>query len=97
MAQLDDRLIELENAIISAFPARLQLQKDPPSKIQFREGINNIGQDTIMFNIKTTKGIIAEFACSLDGKKFMLKCITFRTQEEFKKVKEIIKYLDKNI
>lgn len=95
MAQLDDRLIELENAIISAFPARLQ--KDPHSKIQFREGINNIGQETIMFSIKTTKGIIAEFACSLDGKKFLLKCITFRTQEEFKKVKEIIKYLDKNI
>lgn len=100
MARLDDRLIELENAIISAFPARLQ--KDPHFKIQFKEGLKEIiyedgsktNLETIRFSIKIT-GAIITFDCSLDGKKFRLEVITLKKVYEFKKIKEIIKYLEK--
>ena len=101
MAQLDDRLIELENAIISAFPARLQ--KDPYSKIQFKEGLKEIiyedgsktNLETIRFSIKIPTGAIITFDCSLDGKKFRLEVITLKKVYEFKKIKEIVKYLEK--
>ena len=90
---IDEKLIELENALIQAFPARLQ--KDPYTKMQFREGVNQQDDlETIIFSLKIT-GAIINFSCALDIKKFILRTTTLKFEKEFKKIKDIIKFLDR--
>ena len=84
---MDEKLIELENALIMQYPARLQ--KGKIDKKQFRE---YPAYNTVDFDIKTVSGKIITFRVTLDGKLYNISC-TF-SNKQTKKIKDIIKLID---
>lgn len=86
---MDEKLIDLENELILVFPARLQ--KDPYSKMQFKE---NEYDDYIEFIIKSFSGKLILFRVYLVDNKYSFdKEGTLK----FKKIKDIIKNIEKSI
>jgi len=86
---MNEKLIELENELILVFPARLQ--KDPVTKIQFKE---NLDYNFIDFVIKSFNGIMIVFRVTLVDNKFYEVQSKYGL-DKFKKIKDIIKYVEK--
>lgn len=101
---MDTKLVELENSLIQVFPARLQ--KDPYTKIQFkeyepqhisREVIDKDVDGAIKFDIKGFDGKNVNFIVFLvEGKYFIArKNSNTTTDEKCKKIKDVVKYVEK--
>lgn len=86
---MNEKLIDLENELISVFPARLQ--KDPYTKMQFKEYPYN---DCIDFVIKAFNGAMITFRVTLVNNK-LYEIQSKYGQDSFKKIKDVIKYIEK--
>ena len=84
---MDEKLIDLENELILVYPARLQ--KDPYTKIQFKENEYN---NYIEFKIKAFDGSLKLFRVYLIDNKFY--SFTQDGKDKIKKSKDIIKKIN---
>lgn len=85
---MDEKLIDLENELILVFPARLQ--KDPYTKMQFKEYPYN---DCIDFVIKAFNGVMITFRVTLINNK-LYQIQSKYGDNKVKKIKEVVKYIE---
>ena len=98
---IDEKLIDLENALILAFPARLQ--KNPYTKMQFTESVYD-GMDCINFTIKTVANGLVNYRVAYDGKKLFKVYSSLDplpkpgdkpVSTDYKKIKDLVKDIEK--
>lgn len=86
---MNEKLVELENALIVEYPARLQ--KDQ-YKRQFTYPIADAIEFDLKLKDKKNKPNIMRFRVRLEGKTYIISCALDKKQ--CKKIKDIIKFLD---